>query len=205
MKFVHLQLTIAVACLLGLVRRVRAQEAPPSATGKATAEIAVAAKAFLGTLDDTLRDKVVFDFKDKAQRKRWSNFPTIAFKRGGLRMDDLTKPQRDAAMKVLRASLSPQGYEKVLQIVEGDEVLRKAEDNDIFGREEYYISFLGQPSATQPWMIQFGGHHLGLNVTLAGGQAHSRQASPERSRRFTSSKARRCGRLVAKRTRHLHS
>jgi Protein of unknown function (DUF3500) len=66
--------------------------------------------------------------------------------------------------------LHPQGYEKVLQIVEGDEVLRKAEDNDIFGREEYYISFLGQPSVTQPWMIQFGGHHLGLNVTLAGGQ-----------------------------------
>jgi hypothetical protein len=170
MKFVCLKLTIAVACLLGPVHRVRAQEAPPSATGKAMAEIAVAAKAFLGTLDDTLRDKVVFDFKDEAQRKRWSNFPTIAFKRGGLRMDDLTKPQRDAAMKVLRASLSPQGYEKVLQIVEGDEVLRKAEDNDIFGREEYYISFLGQPSATQPWMIQFGGHHLGLNVTLAGGQ-----------------------------------
>ena len=145
-------------------------EAPPSATGKATAEIAVAAEAFLGTLDDTLRDKVVFDFKDEAQRKRWSNFPIIAFKRGGLRIGDLTKPQRDAAMKVLRAFLSPQGYKKVLQIVESDEVLRKAEDNDIFGRNEYYISFLGQPSATQPWMIQFGGHHLGLNVTLAGGQ-----------------------------------
>jgi hypothetical protein len=32
------------------------------------------------------------------------------------------------------------------------------------------ISFLGQPSATEPWMIQFGGHHLALNVTLAGDQ-----------------------------------
>src|ERR1700677_633670 len=37
-----------------------------------------------------------------------------------------------------------------------------------FGRDNYYISFVGKPSATEPWMIQFGGHHLGLNITLAG-------------------------------------
>ena len=39
-----------------------------------------------------------------------------------------------------------------------------------FGRDNYYISFVGKPSATDPWMIQFGGHHLGLNITLAGDQ-----------------------------------
>src|SRR5207249_3700657 len=37
-----------------------------------------------------------------------------------------------------------------------------------FGRSEYYIAILGTPSATQPWMIQFGGHHLGINLTFAG-------------------------------------
>jgi Protein of unknown function (DUF3500) len=89
---------------------------------------------------------------------------------GACALGDLTKPQREAAMELLATSLGPQGYEKVLGIVESDEVLRSAEDNDIFGRDEYYISFLGKPSATQPWMIQFGGHHLGLNVTLVGGQ-----------------------------------
>src|SRR5258708_19524822 len=35
-------------------------------------------------------------------------------------------------------------------------------------RDEYSISFLGKPSTAEPWMIQFGGHHLGLNVTLVG-------------------------------------
>ena len=34
--------------------------------------------------------------------------------------------------------------------------------------EHGFLSFCGQPSATEPWIIQFGGHHLGLNVTLAG-------------------------------------
>jgi hypothetical protein len=27
---------------------------------------------------------------------------------------------------------------------------------------------MGKPSATDPWIIQFGGHHLALNITIAG-------------------------------------
>lgn len=38
----------------------------------------------------------------------------------------------------------------------------------MFGADLYYISFLGLPSATNPWMLQFGGHHLALNVTIVG-------------------------------------
>ena len=41
---------------------------------------------------------------------------------------------------------------------------------DMFGADLYYISFLGTPSATQPWMLQFGGHHLALNITIVGSQ-----------------------------------
>src|SRR5437867_6498175 len=37
-----------------------------------------------------------------------------------------------------------------------------------FGRAEYYIAILGKPSVSDPWMIQFGGHHLAINVTVAG-------------------------------------
>jgi len=141
------------------------QESPT--TGKATGEITAAAKKFLATLDESQRGKAVFDFKDDAQRKRWSNLPTTMVKRAGLRMGDLTKSQRDGAMAVLAAALSAQGYEKVLQIVEGDEQLKKSGGQTMFGRDEYYLSFLGQPS-TEPWMIQFGGHHLALNITLIG-------------------------------------
>ncbi len=39
---------------------------------------------------------------------------------------------------------------------------------DLFGSDLYYISFLGTPSPTNPWMLQFGGHHLALNITFAG-------------------------------------
>lgn len=136
-----------------------------------TAGIATAAHKLLAALDDAQRARAVFDFRDEKQRKRWSNFPTGLFERKGLRMGDLTQAQRDAVMAVLAAALSPQGYEKVRQIIDGDELLRQSEGGRLsFGRDEYYVSFLGQPSATDPWMIQFGGHHLALNVTLAGEQ-----------------------------------
>src|SRR5262245_29038142 len=107
-------------CLFGLCfgQNSFAQASP--GTAKATADITVAAKKFLASLDDGQRDKVVFDFKDEAQRKRWSNLPPSMSKREGLRMGDLTKLQRDAVLAMLAAALSPQGYEKVLQIVEGD-------------------------------------------------------------------------------------
>jgi hypothetical protein len=192
---------VLTAVLFGLSAISRmvpaAEKTPDKVTGeKGAADAAAAANAFLATLDDAQRGKVSFDFNDEAQRKRWSNLPTSMVKRGGLRMGDLTPKQREAAMAVLAAALSKQGYEKVLQIVQGDEVLRSGDGRGgqggpggpggpgggpgrrggpggpggglTFGRDNYYISFLGQPSSTGPWMIQFGGHHLGLNITLVG-------------------------------------
>ena len=166
----HIILTSALALLSGGFGLDSFAQGNP-ATGQAAKEIAATANNFLASLDDGQRAKVVFSFKDEAQRKRWSNLPTGIFRRAGLRMGDLTQPQRDAAMAVLAAALSPRGYEKVLQIVQGDEVLKQNEGGrPMFGRDQYYFSFLGRPSASEPWMIQFGGHHLGLNITLAGEQ-----------------------------------
>src|SRR6185436_2695459 len=55
-------------------------------------------------------------------------------------------------------------------IVEGDEALRVASGRgSMFGRDLFYISILGKPSVKDPWMLQFGGHHLALNITMVGG------------------------------------
>ena len=141
-----------------------------AAAAEQTQKIVGAANAFLATLDDTQRGKVSFDFNDAAQRIRWSNLPVSMAEHRGLRMGDLKQNQRNAAMNLLATALSKMGYEKVVGIVESDEVLRKESRSGApaFGRDEYFISFMGKPSATEPWMIQFGGHHLGLNITIAG-------------------------------------
>ncbi len=40
-----------------------------------------------------------------------------------------------------------------------------------FGKDSYWLAFLGTPSTTTPWMLQFGGHHLAINLTIGGGNA----------------------------------
>jgi len=42
------------------------------------------------------------------------------------------------------------------------------DSDNMFGSDLYYISFIGKPSTTAPWMLQFGGHHLALNITIIG-------------------------------------
>jgi hypothetical protein len=138
------------------------------------AKIVAAGNAFLTSLDEGQRQKVLFDFNDAAQRVKWSNLPTTMVPRAGLKMGDLSGPQKKAAMDLLAAALSKRGYEKVLAIVEGDEVLKTSSPGrggaPMFGRDLFYISILGKPSLKDPWMLQFGGHHLALNVTMAGSE-----------------------------------
>jgi len=141
----------------------------PVAAQTATSKIVSAANKFLASLDDKQRQNVLFAFDDETQRARWSNLPTSFAKRAGLNMGELSSGQRSAALALVSSALSRRGFEKVDQIIEADETLKHNEkDNPIFGKDLYYISILGKPSETDFWMLQFGGHHLALNITIAG-------------------------------------
>jgi hypothetical protein len=172
-----------VACLGVFVAVAASVAAPPrpsppapTADADATTRIVASAQAFLATLDEVGRTKVQFPF-GSPQKARWSNLPTGIFKREGLRLGDLTQAQRAAAMALLSTALSQDGYRKVVEIMRGDETLRGAPGGPPrgggvrFGEDEYYLAFLGVPSVSAPWMVQFGGHHLAINLTLVGRRA----------------------------------
>ena len=55
----------------------------------------------------------------------------------------------------------------------------------MFGKDLYYISILGTPSEKNPWMLQFGGHHLALNITIDRRARHSDADSDRRSTRHS--------------------
>ena len=150
-----------------------------------TENIVRAANAFLSSLTAEQRQKVLYAFNDSEQRARWSNLPTGFVPRSGINLKQMSAAQRAAAMRLLATVLSPMGLEKVNQIRAADDDFKANGSrrgprgpggspppprDDMFGGDLYYISFLGTPSSTDPWMLQFGGHHLALNIVIAGSQ-----------------------------------
>lgn len=98
----------------------------------------------------------------------WSNFPVSDVPRPGIRMGQLTATQREAALHLLATLLSTKGYQKVLDIMGSDQALADGGTPFASGKAAYTIAIFGQPSETAPWMVQFGGHHLGLNIVIDG-------------------------------------
>lgn len=98
----------------------------------------------------------------------WSNFPVSDVPRPGLRMGQMTPVQQAAALHLLAVVLSPAGYQKVRDIMGGDQVLADSGEPFAAGRAVYTMAILGTPDEAKPWMIQFGGHHLGLNIVIDG-------------------------------------
>ncbi len=175
---------LGISAAFGIAHQTVAPPRPAPASGTATTRVVSAANAFLATLGDAERAKATFGFTS-SQRTGWSNLPTGIFQRNGLRLGDLTPRQRDAALALVAAALSRSGYQKVVDIMNADEALKNTRGGRTGGRQgasagaggrgsiqfgatEYYLALVGTPSATAPWMIQFGGHHLAINVTVVG-------------------------------------
>lgn len=157
------------------------------ATDARTQAVAQAGQAFLEVLTPAQRAKVEHPFVrpttaslfraprnpsvfvgEQYGQAVWSNFPTSDVTRPGVALGELTEVQRGAAMALLRAVLSADGYQKVVDIMDSDQVLSESGTPYDDGRAFYYLALFGRPSATEPWMLQFGGHHLGLNIAISG-------------------------------------
>ena len=174
------RMVLWVALAAGTIGATAFQRGTPSAD--ITARAMAAAETFLATLDSAQRAKANLAFNEST-RTVWSNLPTGiamqvgATERNGVKLGMLTPAQEKAALAMVASVLSRDGFQKAMQIVDADQLLetrsaptRAAGAPIRFGRAEYYVSILGKPSTTDRWMIQFGGHHLAINVTLAGRQ-----------------------------------
>jgi hypothetical protein len=139
-----------------------------------TAEVVTAAKAFLATLDASTKSKVTYAFSDNQSRQTWSNYPAQQVPRKGVALSALTGTAKAAAMALVKTMLSAPGYSQVETIQKADDWLKanSASGTDSFGSDtDYYIAVYGTPSATSPFMVQFGGHHLARNYTYKGTNA----------------------------------
>src|SRR5437764_15351150 len=123
-KFILFALVLPVA--VAFQQRPSSPRPVASASkGTVTARVVEAANEFLATLTASERTKCTFGFTSR-QRTGWSNLPTGIFQRNGLRFGDLTSRQREAALSLVAAALSREGYHKVTDIMNGDEVLKNS-------------------------------------------------------------------------------
>ncbi|WP_306145045.1 DUF3500 domain-containing protein [Roseibium sp. MMSF_3412] len=143
--------------------------------GEASAATALqAVKALLTHFDKAETAKFVFAF-DAENRTTWSNLPAAMVERAGISVADMSEDQRSSLFVFLASSLSKDGYERVADIMAAEAFLSQDARADRFqwSPENYWFAIYGSPSSQEAWAWQFGGHHLGLNVSILGNEIKS--------------------------------
>ncbi len=142
----------------------------PAETDHSPKAMVDAAKAFLDSLTDAERKQALLPINDP-ERKQWTNVPPRGDV-GGIRLGDLTKPQLEKACAFLSTVLSKQGYLKSRNIMLADDLLlkskEKAEARGGFGSANFWVAIFGAPSESEPWAVQWDGHHVAVNITIKG-------------------------------------
>ena len=158
------------ASLVPVVFVVLALVTAGAATVRENAEQAAsmteAAQAFLEALTPEQRAAASFPFNGE-DRFDWHFIPR---ERKGVPLKTMTEVQKDAALALVRASLSAEGYDKSERIRRLEQILFEREGRDIRDTELYFFMIFGEPSATGTWAWRYEGHHISHSWTVVDGQ-----------------------------------
>jgi hypothetical protein len=144
--------------------------APQTAT-----RMAGAARALIGAA--TKEQQVVLnpgfdDFDLQSPRRHWTYLPEL--ERPGLSLRALSDAQRKLGHELITASVSMEGYAKVVSVMAMEHVRRalmlvsSPGTAHLFDPERYCFRIFGDPRGGEPWGWQLAGHHVSLNFTVAG-------------------------------------
>ena len=164
-----------------------------------TARVVCAAEGFLELLTEAQRAEVLLPLTQE-NAVRWSNFPTPFGERNGVRFSTLNDEQLAAAQAVVYVATGTaenEGYREAMQIRMADDVVALFNDGSEapggasggpdgpsggaggapggveFTSGAYFLAFLGTPSTAETFVLQFGGHHLAVNLTYQAGAVSS--------------------------------
>ena len=142
---------------------------PLQTTGISTDPIRRAALAFLDMLTPEQRQQASFEVTSDAWRQWWNIHPFLM--RHGVMLEDLAAQQREAALRLIEATLSASGFGTARDIMRLNHTVGEITGSwTEYGEWVYFISMFGQPSADEPWGWQIDGHHLIVNCFVLGDQ-----------------------------------
>lgn len=150
-------------------------------------KVVCASNAFLATLSETEKTSVQYAWTDSVAKTRWSNLPGV--QRNGLQFGNLSATSLAAAKAIADVVLTDAGYADFVGVLAADDYLGSYNGGSSTGgpgaggpgagpgggggstysSNNYYIAFIGTPSATGDWMLQIGGHHMAYNITYLAG------------------------------------
>ena len=137
------------------------------------AKVVCLAEAFKATLNSTQLSTMQLTYS-KANAQKWSNLPAALSARIGIKLGSLSSTQlaafRDLMVAVLALNTTNEGYDEMLGNLVADDYLATIGGGSDYGAANFYLSFLGTPSATGLWEILFTGHHYTQPFTFNAGQ-----------------------------------
>ncbi|MFT4123095.1 MAG: DUF3500 domain-containing protein [Microbacteriaceae bacterium] len=166
----------------------------PDVTTIGSGDVVELATAFADTLDDDQKEALYQDYTF-ANASDWSNLPnsflggsgggggtvggdastgttSTTSSRVGLQTDSLSDEQWQALYALLAAATGSgdgEGFDEIYQHLLADDYLDENGGGDSYGHGNFFIAFLGEPSDSGTWELQFGGHHLAVSNTYTDG------------------------------------
>ena len=147
---------------------------PLHRSGMSLERVALARDSLIGALDAIERERVQFPI-DSDNWRRWCNIHRFLM-RHGLLLDALGDHQRDLVLTLLGGVLSSEGLAGARNVMKLNETIQEISGRldqqgfPEFGEWMYWISLMGDASASEPWGFQLDGHHLNINCLLLGDQ-----------------------------------
>jgi hypothetical protein len=128
-----------------------------------------AARDLLAALTPEDRARVSFDV-DAVEWQTWANPEFMQFDTG-LRLEFQPPEVREKALALVRASLSPEGYELAHAMMLVNGFLGEVVDLEtILNEWSYNVALYGEPDLRAPWGWQLYGHHCALNCLVVEGR-----------------------------------
>ena len=146
-----------------------------TATGTSSlSAVVAAAEAFKATLTASQLATVQLAYS-KTDATKWSNLPDGLYNgRVGIKLSALSTTQLTAFYNlmatVLAQGITNEGYDEMEGGLVADDYLGANGGGSTYGRGNFHLAFLGTPSTTGLWELQFGGHHYTYATTWNGGK-----------------------------------
>ncbi|QEL17916.1 DUF3500 domain-containing protein [Limnoglobus roseus] len=138
-----------------------------------------AAQRFLEAMPAAQKGKAMFAF-DNEERFNWHFVPlndvaTKSSTREGVPLEDMSKEAQTAALDMMRAGMSEEGFKWAEAIRQRENILAEFEPMNAWYRKPgwYFFTVYGKPAATGRWGWRVEGHHLAVSYTVVDGEVVS--------------------------------